>query len=202
MTKDHQRDRVYAAEQSIDQGAAFQCADQVRSYVAAVTAGEWWQSHGWPDVRVHVGRGRRANGGRLSSGTWFVSLPGWGSVADERAMQRAWFAGFPIPDVSWPWAWRELIVCHELTHVGHMADTEDRRQEAGHGAAFAGRYLETVEAVLGPMRSWKLRRAFDRHAVGVADRAAVDLEPCGFDALRASGWAPYRAKSPVIVTTR
>jgi len=188
MGADPQADRVYRAERSIDQGAQLHAADQVRRYIATITTSEWWREHDWPAVKVHVGRGANAWGGRLASGAWYVNLPGFRSAEVEDDAIRAQLARRPV---EWPWAWSELVICHELSHVSHLADVEGRSRPAAHGAGFCGRYIETTTAVLGPLAAWRLQRSFDRLHVAYANPESIDCDPLGWDAREAACWAPY-----------
>lgn len=180
---------MYRAEQSIDQGVQLHAADQVRRYIAAITASDWWAAHDWPTVKVHVSRGLNAWGGRLASGPWYVNLPGYRSAELEDDALRAVLARRPV---EWPWAWQELVICHELAHVTHLADVEGRSRPAAHGTGFCGRYLETVDAVMGPLAAWRLTRAFLRRSVAFSEPEPYDGLPISHDAREAAHWAPYR----------
>lgn len=184
--KDPQAQRVYRAEFSIGRGAQLHAADQVRRYVASITGSGWWAEHGWPPVKVHCGRGGAAWGGRVSSGAFYVSLPGWPSPDLEHEAVTQTLARRPV---VWPWAWRELTIVHELAHVSRLSEVGI----LDHGSAWCGRYLEVTEAVVGPLAAWKLARAFDRNAVAYASAPECVVEPLGPDALRATAWTPYRA---------
>lgn len=199
MRGDPQAERVYLAEHSIDPGAQLHAADQVHRYVASITMSPWWLEHGWPAVKVTTPRGERAWGGRLESGSWYVCLPGWRTADLEAEAGRAMRAGAPV--TNWPWAWRELLICHELTHVRQLHDLDGRHRPAAHGGAFCGLYLETVDAVMGPLAAWRLGRAFDRQAVAVGERPEFHGEPCGPDALASAAWNPYRPhRAPLLPT--
>lgn len=196
---DPQASRLYRAELSIDQGAQLHAADQVRRYIASVTTSPWWLAHDWPAVKVHVGRGANAWGGRLASGSWYVNLPGYRSAELEDDAIRAMVGRRPV---DWPWAWQELVICHELSHVSHLADVEGRSRPAAHGSGFCGRYIETVDAVMGARPAWRLARAFDRHRVAYSAAEPYDDLPVGVEALHVALWAPYRPTAEPRVPVR
>lgn len=192
MRSDPQAARVYAAEQTVDPGAQLHASDQVRRYVGAVTGSDWWVASGWPPVALYTGRTVNAWAGRLSTGSWYIGLPGWRSPELEDEARRSVFAGLPV---EWPWSWNELTICHELAHVSHLFDVEGRARPAPHGSGYCGRYLHSVDAILGARPAWHLRRAFDRHAVAYSEPPLHLDEPLGHDALASALWRPYRPSS-------
>lgn len=161
MTRDKARARVYAAEQ------------QVRSAIArANTAGQV----DFFGSQLPVPAERRF--GSLAEVSEYLEQA-LATVANE-------FGHLPVPTVrlragdaeahyefatatialpaASDWAWRELVVLHELAH--HITALTSANA-AAHGAEFAAVYLRLVNQQLGATAELLLRAAFDGAGVEV-----------------------------------
>lgn len=111
----------------------------VQSYLDAVLALAWVQTR-WPrasvPVRVRARAGHAAAHYETDSAT--IALP---EHRDNTA-----------------WAFRELVVLHELAHHLDPEDPDDRTEPA-HGPGFVDRYLTLVGEIIGPEAAFVLRAA-------------------------------------------
>ncbi|WP_407440882.1 TIGR04338 family metallohydrolase [Rhodococcus sp. (in: high G+C Gram-positive bacteria)] len=115
----------------------FASLDSVQRYVDAVLALGWVRDR-WPRaaVPVHV-RARSGNtAAHYESDCATIALP-------EHHANRAW-------------AFRELVVLHELAHHLDPQDPDDPT-EAAHGVGFVDRFLTLVGEIIGPEAAFVLR---------------------------------------------
>lgn len=160
---DHQRGRVYAAEQvwalrldAARRGARsatvagsavllphellFGTLGAAQTYADARLVG--W---GLPPVLLRVRRGQ-------SKAHWEAGSPA--------------VIALPVPEHGEPWAMREAVLLHELAH--HLAAGLDA--EPGHGPMFPARLLQLVGQALGEQAAFALRVDYAEHRVQVAGR--------------------------------
>lgn len=71
-----------------------------------------------------------------------------------------------IPEAE-QWAWRELVLLHELAH--HIVALRTADRAAAHGPQFAGVYVELINQELGGTAALLLRAAFDGVGVEVGE---------------------------------
>lgn len=115
----------------------FASIDSVQRYVDSVLALEWVRAR-WrrAAVPVHV-RARSGNtAAHYESDCATIALPA------HRANEA--------------WAFRELVVLHELAHHLDPQDPDDPT-EAAHGAAFVDRFLTLVGEIIGPEAAFVLQ---------------------------------------------
>ncbi|HET8992641.1 MAG TPA: TIGR04338 family metallohydrolase [Rhodococcus sp. (in: high G+C Gram-positive bacteria)] len=115
----------------------FASLESAQQYVDKVLALNWVRAY-WPraalPVRVRARSGNTA--AHYESDCATIALP---VHRDNRA-----------------WAFRELVVLHELAHHLDPQDPDDPT-EAAHGPAFVDRFLTLVEGVVGPEAAFVLR---------------------------------------------
>ncbi|MFD6880855.1 TIGR04338 family metallohydrolase [Rhodococcus sp. NPDC060084] len=115
----------------------FASLDSVQRYVDAVLALDWVRAR-WPraavPVRIRVRAGNTAAHYENDCAT--IALP-------EHRANRAW-------------AFRELVVLHELAHHLDPQDPDDPT-EAAHGAGFVDRFLTLVGEIIGAEAVFVLR---------------------------------------------
>lgn len=154
-----QRQRVYTAEQGVPQGWQLTSGDEVRHYVASVLRSRYWAQIGGPtNVRVR--------------------FDGIDAAAGLHLTKRQWVLRLPYEPHS-PWAWREVVVAHELAHFSIMWTTlgDPNRYtpdelawaldtvDISHGPAFCRRFIELTASLAGLAVADQLTAAFHRHAV-------------------------------------
>lgn len=192
---DPQREHVYRAEERVPPGAQLYNPHQLDRYVKTLTRSSWWRDHEWPDVRVIVTPSAQypveASGGWTPAAGYHVRLPAFKSPEVEDVVVWSARAGRPVDPGLWPWAWRELTICHELAHVTLLAEEVN----PDHGPAFAARYLETLAAVRGAGAALDLARAFAGERVEVGELWLTTAEPLSPEALSEAAWKPYEPTS-------
>lgn len=138
--RDSQKQKLYNAESCArfeigDADDAFKSIEEIQKYVTKLTSSAWikkrFKDEGMTFI-VHPGR----NGG-------------------HSAYAKCWPGNIYLPK----WAWREMIVLHEITHI------LTRRYERAHGRYFARAFLEIVEHVLGHRARLILKKFYRRYNV-------------------------------------
>lgn len=123
----------------------FASIESVQDYVAAVLALDWVRSR-WERAAVPVHVRARA-----------------GNAAAHYERDCATIA-LPEHRSNTAWAFREMVVLHELAH--HLDPREpDDATEGAHGPAFVDRFLALIGGIVGP------EAAFVLQASGIADPA-------------------------------
>lgn len=188
---DPQRERLYDAEARIDQGTQLYYSDQIKRYVANITESAYWIAAWGPPVKVRITpssqRGRRALGGySVGRNEWYVRFPAYPSREVEARVARNVRNGWHVTE--WPWAWRELVICHELAHVLQMK----RHDDETHSPEFCGVFLEVVERVMGRLPRRELELSLQMSGVVFAKPDVPAGALLGPPALRAALWSPYK----------
>jgi len=115
----------------------FASIDSVQAYIDAVLALNWVRAT-WPraDAPVHV---------RVRSGNTAAHYESDCAVV-----------ALPRHTANTAWAFRELVVLHELAHHLDPADP-DENPEPAHGPAFVHRFLTLAGEIIGPEAAFALR---------------------------------------------
>lgn len=115
----------------------FASLESVQAYVDAVLALNWVRAR-WPRASVRARVRARA-----------------GNSAAHYESDCATIA-LPEHHANTAWAFRELVVLHELAHHLDPSDPDDPA-EAPHGPAFVDRFLTLVDEIVGPEAAFALR---------------------------------------------
>lgn len=136
---DYQKDKLYSAEDALlltkGKGIEFETVEEIQNYVLDIGNTVWWKNRaGFGKIKVLTHHGVTSYGNRIMR---YIKL----SSHDK-------------------WAWNELFVLHELTHVMMSS-----YYEPSHGRLFAKSYLDILEWKLG--KDWKkaLKEQYRTHGV-------------------------------------
>ena len=139
--QDPQQFRVYRTEKIVSIGATrFVSLAEIQGYVDGMIASGWWKSE-FPEIRaIEVRAGQEEDPAR--GGVDSVPQP------TETAWE-SWGSGhIELP----PWAWRELVVLHEVAHVVSPGSE--------HGQLFARNFHYLVKRMLGEAAAAELSMAY------------------------------------------
>ncbi|MFZ3394163.1 TIGR04338 family metallohydrolase [Rhodococcus sp. 7Tela_A2] len=124
----------------------FASLDSVQRYVDAVLALDWVRAR-WPRAAVPVRIRARA-----------------GNAAAHYENDCATIA-LPEHRSNTAWAFREMVVLHELSHHLDPLDPEEAT-EGAHGPAFVDRFLALIGGIIGPEAAFVLQAAGISTATG------------------------------------
>ena len=156
-TRDAQRSRVYDAEHLVhrlfDRSAVYPLIEVAGSRIALPVERRFASID---SVQSYVDQVLALGWVRASWARAAVAVVVRGRAGDAQAHYERAGAVMAVPAHrgnrgNAPWAMRELVVLHELSH--HLADGP----EVAHGPEFVGRMLTVVDGIIGPEAALLLR---------------------------------------------
>lgn len=145
--RDHQRSKVYAAEDKIfEKVPEFTTMDECNAFVDSLKNSEHWKRfNGYNRIKLHCGAGNR-------SATWC----------------------FRTKTIKLPlWSRSRWVMCHELAHA--LKDATNGCKSPAHGSAFCRHYVELVRHNISNEDAERLERSFIDD--GVSLMKVTDLKP-------------------------